>query len=106
MDNPELSEIRNLPVPELAEKVAALSADDLQALRAAEAADANPRKGALAAIDDALAKLPPPAARAKAEAKPDAPPAWQARDYSGPLTCDQMQWRQRHIKPVGKVQTK
>lgn len=27
-------------------------------------------------------------------------PAWQAPDYTGPLTADQAEWRHANIKPV------
>lgn len=41
------------------------------------------------------------AASAPAEKPAAAPkPAWQADDYTGPLTADQAAWRHRHIKPV------
>jgi hypothetical protein len=60
-----------------------------------------------------------PAAKADAaEAAPPAPsakaPAWQARDYDGPITGEQAAWRNANIKPhapaaskpAGKASTK
>lgn len=124
--NTNLAEIRNLPIPELVEKLPALSADQLRELHVLESAADDPRKGALAAIDEALTKLTPvsgdgapnpgtdkkAATRARSANKAEdadgeaAAPAWQAQDYSGPLDIEQATWRARHIKPVRSAETK
>lgn len=121
--NPDLAEIRNLPIAELAERLPALSAGQLTELRALEAAETDPRKGALEAIDAAIAKAagpeveggnPPPAGKAgkSGASKPaddesaPAAPDWQSPDYSGPLDIEQATWRARHVKPVRTARTK
>ncbi|WP_147423573.1 hypothetical protein [Xanthomonas sp. CFBP 7698] len=92
--NPKLSEIQNLPVPELAERLGELSSDELTALRALEAKEKDGgRKTALAAIDEAIAKASQPAGVSTAGESPSAmtppsiPPAGDAA-----------------IKPAGTVQ--
>ena len=109
----ELAEIQNLPVAELVERLDGLTATDLSALRALETAGGDGRKGALAAIDAATAKLTPPA-----DPEGDAPdanitvdsdlPAWQLPSYSGPLDIEQAAWRNANIstKPVRGASTK
>lgn len=103
----ELAEIQNLPIPELVDRLAGLDADDLNALRALEVADNEGRKGALEAIDTAIAALTPgdgvsgthvpPAA---IEAAADPTPAWQREDYTGPLDIEQAVWRNANLKPA------
>ncbi|PPU60782.1 hypothetical protein XcodCFBP4690_17020 [Xanthomonas codiaei] len=57
--NPKLSEIQNLPLAELSDRLEGLTAEELTALRALEGEQKDGgRKGALAAIDDAFARLP------------------------------------------------
>lgn len=65
------------------------------------------------AEEQAAAEAAAEAARKDAEAKAEAkaaakekPPAWQARDYNGPITGDQAAWRNANIKPVAEVRKK
>ncbi len=112
MDENNLAEIANLPAAELLERLPALSADDLKALRKIEKAGAN-RADVHKAISGALtaaAKAPPAAAQVGDEqegaSSEAAPPAWQAADYDGPLTIPQAAWRRHNIKPAGRVRQK
>lgn len=73
----------------------------------------NPASGGKGGAE-AGAKAPAKASKSKPEAKPGpatigAPaddgeakaPAWQAEDYTGPLSCEQAAWRARELKPAG-----
>jgi len=120
---PTIAELQNLPANELIEQVGSLPADRATALRELEAADKEGgRKTVLAAIDKRLAELageggnaqaapqPPTAAARRSTAAPAAStgdaPAWQARDYDGPLTIPQAAWRRENIKPAQEPRTK
>lgn len=110
-----LSELQNLPVPEMSEQLAALTDDDLAALRKLEAADNGGRKGALAAIDaEAKARAEkagkgadqPVASERGAKAAAADAEAWRGENYTGPLTADQAEWRNATFKPVQVDRTK
>lgn len=74
----------------------------------------NPASGGKGGAE-AGAKAPAKASKSKPDAKPGpatigAPaaedgeakaPAWQAEDYTGPLSCEQAAWRARELKPAG-----
>ncbi|WP_337052477.1 hypothetical protein [Pseudoxanthomonas sp. USHLN014] len=104
----DLAEIQNLPIAELAEFLAELDADDLKALRALEDKSSTKRKGALdaiaAALTDKAAADKAGGGVSTAAAALDA--AWQAPDYTGPLTITQSEWRHANLKPVTGVATK
>lgn len=115
--NPNVAEIQNLPVTELADKLGDLSDDDLAALRKAEAGSEKPRSTALEAIDaeavrraaagDSPEGTPPDATTAKAGPKADEDKnAWREQDYTGPLSADQAAWRHANLKPVDVAATK
>lgn len=118
----DLKELQNLTVPEIVEKLPALDDAALAELRKLEGADG--RSGVLAAIDGeqkaraeraggkaqrpakaAAAEKATPGAKAATEADTPADP-WRAADYTGPLTADQAEWRNAHIKPVQVDRTK
>lgn len=128
-----LEELQNLPAVELIDRVAALNAEQLQALADIETADtrAGNRVTVLRAIEARRAELAEKAsvddAGASSEIKGEfaadaaadqsgvapvaelvvgAPPAWQSPDYSGPLTIDQANWRSEYIKPARQVRQK
>jgi len=103
----DLAEIQNLPIVELSEMLSGLSAEELAALRELEV-NASNRKGALEAIDEAIKAAP---AQVEGDAAVVAEqlaktPDWQDPDYTGPLDIEQMDWRNRNIKPVRQVETK
>lgn len=121
--NPALAELQNLSVEEIEERVATLDADELAQLRQLEADAPKPRKGALAAIDAAIAAQAkpegegegegdtaadkhPPAPRKATPAAPAATADWMRPDYNGPLDIPQSEWRRANLKPVTGVRTK
>lgn len=119
--NPALAELQNLSVEEIEERVATLDADELGQLRQLEADAPKPRKGALAAIDaaiaaqakpegegegDTAADKPQPAPRRATPAAPADTAAWMRPDYNGPLDIPQSEWRRANLKPVTGVRTK
>ena len=82
--------------------IAALDADGVAAVRAAEQSGQK-RDGIFKLLDAraeelAEANKPKGEPRATKEAAPAKP--WQADDYTGPLTGDQAAWRHANIKPV------
>jgi hypothetical protein len=78
-------------------ELGAMSDDELAQLRQLEESGAA-RKGALEAID---AASPPPSQDAKSEEDDPAPkPANGRSPNAGPLDIEQMDWRNRHLKPV------
>ena len=127
MSEEKLAELQNLPSAELAEQLGELSADELAALKALEAAASEPRADAMAAIDAAIAakhgekddsqgggegpedggaKSPPSTVSARSGKARAETPDWQQPDYAGPLDMARMEWRRRNIKPVADVATK
>lgn len=120
MNPDEIAELQNLTVDEIKDRVDQLDAEGLAELRRLETADGaeDGRKGVITAIDDAEAALalalapapaaPPakPSARAAAAKPAEQRAAWQAADYDGPLTIDQANWRNEHVKPVREARTK
>lgn len=121
--NPALAELQNLSVEEIEERVATLDADELAQLRQLEADAPKPRKGALAAIDAAIAAQAkpegegegegataadkqPPAPRKATSAAPADTAAWMRPNYNGPLDIPQSEWRRANLKPVTGVRTK
>lgn len=106
--NTMLSEIQNLPVAELADRLGGLTAEQLTELRALETVQKDGgRKSALAVIGEAIVKAaPPPVASEVADSVETAIADWQNEDYSGPLTIPQADWRRHNIKPVRAVREK
>lgn len=110
----DLTELQNLTIPEIVERLPTLDAAQLKSLRAMEAKADAPRSGVMDAIDKASAAAKAPKADAKPTAKapkmgaePKAEPApWREQDYTGPLTADQAEWRNAHFKPVQVARTK
>lgn len=112
MDREALKGIQSGTVDEVRDMVDGIEDPaDLEVLRELEHADGTPRKGVLDAIDKRATEIAPPpepaTGKSKRAAAPAAEaPAWQARDYIGPLTGDQAAWRNANLKPVEKVATK
>ena len=85
--------------------IAALDAEGVAAVRAAEVAGQN-RSGFIALLDARDQAIAEGAvdAKLKADAKAkDSPKPWQAPDYSGPMTAAQAEWRQHNIKPAKAI---
>lgn len=112
-----MRELQKLSVSKIEARLRDLSADDLGTLQALETQEDAPRASLLAAVDKRLASLQAEidgdAAKSGGGERPprspspeDAPPAWCAPDYNGPITADQMAWRREHIKPAGEAITK
>lgn len=108
MNHDQIQKLRSETVDEIKGQLPALNDAELAAVRAAEEADAKPRKTLVDAISDEQAE------RAKnngsgegtdraAEGSAAPAPKWQAEDYTGPLTADQAQWRLHNIKPAGVI---
>ena len=92
----ELLDVLDLSIDEMTAQVGEIT--DPEAIEALIEAENNgkTRKGALAVLEarlDALLNEPDDALP-----EPDAPPAWQAPDYTGPITADQAAWRHAHLK--------
>jgi len=115
MDATELDTLRKQAVKAIVPRLPALDRADLVTLLAAEENESNPRESLIKAIADEIAARDADDAAAAAE-ESDAPPDWQAEDYTGPLSGEQALWRQKHLtpkrlaaqdtKPAGEVLTK
>lgn len=112
MDQAKLEEIKALQIKAAKEIVAALPSldrDALSELIALEGDSNSPRDPVIKAIAARIEELdaePEPAPRA-APKKADAPAPkapekthYQHPEYAGPLTIEQAEWRNAHLKPV------
>lgn len=111
MNQDEIAALRKDAVSDIVEQFPDLSEEDLLALRDQEDADDKPRITLLGAIDTELGDrvaaeneaakdnaTPPPEETAKQERGEEVQqPAWQKPDYNGTLTCDQAEWRNKHL---------
>lgn len=100
MDASELEHLRKQAVKAIVPRLPALERADLVTLLATEENEANPRESLIKALVDEIAARDADDADVDAAAHADdAPPAWQADDYLGPLTADQAHWRNAHVTP-------
>lgn len=102
MSDAETAALLRQSVARIKEALPGLPAGELDALRAAEAAAKNPRESLLEAIEAERSSRASERADRKAAAA-DKPPAWQAHDYTGPLSIDQANWRLRHLMKPAKA---
>lgn len=87
-------------IEQVAQAIADMDGEQLEAVEAAEIADSN-RKGVLQAIAERHAALNPPAPPEKPKAETaaqDDDAAWKKPDYAGSLTSGQASWRNAHLK--------
>ena len=107
----ELQEIRHQAIKAIVPSLVDMSRQNLVDLVAMEADEENPRETLVDAITKQLEKIDAADtdesdAAEDAAADADAPPVWQADEYTGPLTIDQASWRRANTKPVDRVITK
>ena len=114
MDAKQLEELRKQSVKNITTALPKLSRDELASLLAHESEETNPRESLIEALAKAITARDSDDADAIG-VQDDAPPAWQAIDYNGPITADQAQWRianlprhweQESTKPAAGGETK
>lgn len=108
MDATQLESLRKHAVKAIVPRLPALDRADLVAMLAAESDAAVPREALTKALADEIAKRDADdeaaakeaaAAAADDDSLPEGPPDWQAEDYTGPLSGEQAQWRNKHLTP-------
>lgn len=102
MGDMDLKALQVKSIAEISPALGELQRDQLTELLALEADSNSPRETLTKAIVARIEKLDadnaaPPEPEAAAPAKP---PAHHHPDYSGPLTIEQAEWRNRNLKPA------
>lgn len=106
MGEVDLKALQAKPIAEINPVLGDLGRDQLTELLALEADCNSPRETLTKAIVARIEKLdadnePPPESKpAEPEAPKAKPPAHHHPDYSGPLTIEQAEWRNRNLKPA------
>lgn len=97
----DLKELQQQSVAEIQKSLGDLERDQLTELLALEADSNSPRETLTKAIANRLEKMDIERGESTgaADADPDAP-AHQDPAYKGPLTIEQADWRNHHIKPA------
>lgn len=101
----DLKALQQKPIAEINPALGDLDRDQLTELLALEADSNSPRDTLTKAIVARLEKIDaenelPPEKPAEPEAPKAKPPAHHHPDYSGPLTIEQAEWRNRNLKPA------
>lgn len=104
----ELQDIHKQAIKAIVPALPTMTRQNVVDLLAMETDEENPRETLVEALTKQLEKIDADDADAPADAEPSAkePPAYQRKDYTGPLTIEQAQWRHANIKPVASVNTK
>lgn len=105
----ELEELRKRAIKDITPELPDMPRAAVVELLALESEESNPRETLVAALSARIEKHDADDTdEFDAADKPEAaaPPAYQAEDYTGPLTIEQATWRSINLKPVDRVITK